>query len=388
MFNRMMIVLTVAVASFCSGVGGMSSAKDDVAVLRVPDDGIQPQAQMDDGGVVHMIYFKGDPGQGDVFYVHSEDGVHFSEPIRVNSQPGSAIAAGTVRGPHLAIGKNNRVHAAWMGSGEAQPKAEGGDTPMLYARMNDAGDGFEEQRNVISKYVGLDGGGSIAVDNNGNVYIAWHAPREEKTEADRHIWVARSSDDGKTFEPEIVANTEPTGACACCGMRIFAGDDGTVYVLYRTATEMVNRDMHLLVSDDQAQTFAMSKIAPWKIGVCVMSTTSLAQGPDELLGVWETQEQVFVGRIDPASGNVKAITEMPGDGQNRKHPAVAVNSRGESVVAWTEETGWNKGGIVAWQKFDRVGRPMPDQSGRAEGLPVWGLPAVIVRPDDTFAVIY
>src|SRR5690242_12926983 len=44
-----------------------------VALLRVPDRGIQPQVAVDSRGVVHLIYFKGDPGAGDIFYVHSEN---------------------------------------------------------------------------------------------------------------------------------------------------------------------------------------------------------------------------------------------------------------------------------------------------------------------------
>jgi hypothetical protein len=39
----------------------------------------------------------------------------------VNSQPESAIAAGTIRGAQLAIGKAGRVHVAWNGSQNAEP---------------------------------------------------------------------------------------------------------------------------------------------------------------------------------------------------------------------------------------------------------------------------
>lgn len=56
---------------------------------------------------------------------------------------------------------------------------------MLYTRLNDAGDGFEPQRNVIQKRPGLDGGGSIAADAEGNVYVAWHAPNVNKGEVER-----------------------------------------------------------------------------------------------------------------------------------------------------------------------------------------------------------
>ena len=40
----------------------------------------------------------------------------------MNSQAGSAVAAGTIRGAHLALGRKGRVHVAWNGSGTALPK--------------------------------------------------------------------------------------------------------------------------------------------------------------------------------------------------------------------------------------------------------------------------
>src|SRR5215470_666171 len=78
-----------------------------VAVVRTPNGGIQPQAAVDNRGVVHLIYFKGEADGGDVFYVHRRAGeTEFSKPIKVNSQSGSVTAMGTIRGAQLAIGKN------------------------------------------------------------------------------------------------------------------------------------------------------------------------------------------------------------------------------------------------------------------------------------------
>ena len=79
-----------------------------VKTLRVPDGGIQPQLAVGKDGAVHMLYYKGEAGAGDIFYVMSADaGQSFSDPMRVNSQPGSAIAAGTIRGAHLALGMHD-----------------------------------------------------------------------------------------------------------------------------------------------------------------------------------------------------------------------------------------------------------------------------------------
>jgi len=42
----------------------------------------------------------------------------------------AAIAAGNIRGAHIALGKSGRVHIAWMGSDKAVPKASDGEAPM------------------------------------------------------------------------------------------------------------------------------------------------------------------------------------------------------------------------------------------------------------------
>ena len=61
--------------------------------LRVPNHGIQPQVAVDAEGTVHLLYFKGDPGAGDVFYARSKDGEHFHHPIRPQRETDHARTA-------------------------------------------------------------------------------------------------------------------------------------------------------------------------------------------------------------------------------------------------------------------------------------------------------
>src|SRR5260370_40885988 len=112
------VLFSIGALTFTAGesaLQGQQGEASKVAVLRVPDHGIQPQVAVDAKGVVHLLYFKGEPGGGDVYYARSEDGAHFNKhPLRVNSQPGSVVAMGNIRGAHLAVSKNGRVHVAWM----------------------------------------------------------------------------------------------------------------------------------------------------------------------------------------------------------------------------------------------------------------------------------
>src|SRR5437773_2137483 len=313
-----------ALSICCVGLSVIVADSERVTFVRTPDGGIQPQAAVDSKGVVHLIYYKGESGGGDIFYVRQQPGQEtFSKPIQVNSQPKSAMAAGTIRGAQLAIGKNGRVHVAWNGHAPSSQATSGHATapyspdghesighapdghapsghsssshaseqpawmkaPMLYTRLNDTGTAFEPERDVITSARGLDGGGSVAADSQGNVFVFWHAPKPGNTngEAGRAVFVARSEDDGKTFTPEKLATSKSTGACACCGMKAFADGSGNVFALYRAASEKVNPDDILLISRNHGTDFQIAHAHPWNIPSCPMSSASLAAGTQGVL---------------------------------------------------------------------------------------------------------
>jgi hypothetical protein len=356
-----------------------------VTVCRVPDAGIQPQAAVDEHGAVHLVYFRGEPAHGDAFYIYSRYGWSgFSKPIQVNSVHGSVMATGTVRGAQVAVGRNRRVHVAWNGAQSTAP----GATPMFYTRLNAAGTAFEPQRNVMHAAYDIDGGGAVTADHDGHVYVAWHANAPgEREEARRRVWVARSRDDGQTFDHERPVFDEPTGACGCCGLGAFADSRGSVFVLFRSAFEVVHRDMFLLMSHDSAESFVGTKVDQWNVGACVMSTQAFAQGASAVYAAWETEGQVYVGRIDLSTGALTRVLGAPGVDRTKKHPALAVNLAGDVLLAWTEGTAWNKGGVAVWQVFDSSGTPI-GEPGRADGLPVWGLVAAYAQPDRGFSIAY
>ena len=338
-------------------------------------------------GIVHLVYFKGEAAGGDLFYVRGKPGtLEFSRPIRVNSQPHSAIAMGTIRGGQLALGRGGRVHVAWNGSSTALPANPIKGSPMLYARINDQGNGFEPQRNLMQRTYYLDGGGSIAADKTGNVYVVWHAASGDASEgeAGRRLWVSRSRDDGATFSPEEPATAPGDGACACCGTTALVDRRGTLYVLYRRARARVDRDMMLLSSSDQGAHFTETSLQPWPVSTCPMSSESLFETPAGVIAAWETKGQVSFSRVEPESRTPAPPTAPPGGG-NRKHPAVAANASEETIIVWAEDTGWQRGGSLAWRIFNPSGRATRELGRLEGGIPVWGLPAVVALADGKFS---
>src|SRR5262249_835403 len=152
MITRRHALLTCTGALRAFAAGKKNEAGERVRTERLPEGAIQPQLALDGRGILPVVYYTGDARQGDLSYVRSNDlGKTFSKPLRVNSQSGSAVAAGTIRGAQLALGRAGRVHVAWNGSMQAEPKGtinpDSGKRgmPMLYTQLDATGKGLKPQ---------------------------------------------------------------------------------------------------------------------------------------------------------------------------------------------------------------------------------------------------
>src|SRR5262245_13539511 len=104
---RLLLLLAVALPALAAA---------QVTETKTPDGGLQPKVYVDTKGVTHLITYRGDARSGDVFYARRVPGEKaFSKAIQVNSIPGSAIAAGTIRGAQLAVDGTGRPHVVWNG---------------------------------------------------------------------------------------------------------------------------------------------------------------------------------------------------------------------------------------------------------------------------------
>src|ERR1022692_4581046 len=64
--KRLLALSGLLLAAICGGSAARIAALP-VSLIRVPDTGIQPQVVEQDG-IVHLLYFTGDPGGGDLNY--------------------------------------------------------------------------------------------------------------------------------------------------------------------------------------------------------------------------------------------------------------------------------------------------------------------------------
>ena len=359
-------------AALGAGCGGGAPG---IEVLRAPAGASLPQAAVDPDGRLHLIYYTGSMSSGDLWHVaRTPEAADWSAPRRVNSRPYSVTGLGPVDGGQLAVGPDGRLHVTWF---HRDP------TEFHYTRTDDAG-AFEPQRTLsLKEEGGVETGSTVAVDAGGNVYVFWHADPVE--DAHRRVYLAASRDNGKHFDPPRPVSPAAEGACGCCGLRAATDGTGAVYVSYRGAGDNVHRGMRLLASVDQGHAFSDRLIQPWDIGACPVATTTLANGPDGTLVAWETEGQVYVANTE----RLDEPWSPPGEAEfRRKNATVAVNHRGDVLLAWGDGPGWQSGGNLHWQAFDPRGRPRGETGLAQAPIPARSVPSVVARADGSFVIVY
>jgi hypothetical protein len=331
------------------------AAQERVRVSPVPDGGIVPDAEVDDQGVIHLVYVS----SGDVFYVNSSDeGQSFTKPIRVNTEAGFAYG-GAFRGPDLAVGKDATIHVVWYNAAYQQkrPKDEWG---VMYSRLSPGAGTFEPTRNL--NHTPSDNY-SLAADQKGNVAVVWMAER---------VYASVSHNGGDSFSAPQDLKTDP---CECCGSRAAYADDDSLAVLYRDKANN-DRDTYLAILRPGARQFTHTKVSQtvWYIESCPMTGSFLSTTPGGLVAGWETKGQIYFARLN-RRGQLLSAGEIHAAERGR-YPVVLTAPDGITLVAWKNDT------TLQWQLFD-ANDQRQGQGGTATSN-TGDRPAGVVTKDGTF----
>jgi hypothetical protein len=223
--------------------------------------------------------------QSDVMLARFDsDGAASDSPVRVNQQAGVATAW---RGdpPSVAV-SGSSVYVLWTARVESQDRS---GTDLYFSVSHDAGETFTAAVKVNDDRVpGAHGMHSLAVAKNGRIYVAWLDERDIQTpkpsphagghhmESNRELFVADSTDGGKTFS----ANRKVAeNACPCCKTALAVATDGTLYVSWRHVLPGDFRHIAVASSTDNAATFSAPVIVSddkWVLHGCPVSGPSLS----------------------------------------------------------------------------------------------------------------
>jgi hypothetical protein len=226
------------------------------------------------------------------------------EPARINRTPGEATAW---RGdaPSVAVAPEGVVYVAWTARA-----GEGGQATTLYVSASrDGGRSFGEPVKVNDDSTqGVHGMHSLAVGDDGRVYVAWLDERDipkaqdgdahgqmsgkmpmQHGEHNREVFFSYSTDGGRTFASNRRVAVE---ACPCCKTSLAVSREGRVYVGWRQVLPGDFRHIAVASSVDGGETFNAPVVVSddrWELRGCPVSGPALAAGDgDRLTVLWFT----------------------------------------------------------------------------------------------------
>jgi hypothetical protein len=228
-----------------------------------------------------------DKGKQNLFLAKTKNiGDSFSGSKRVNSEEGEVSAHGE-NGPKLRKARGRGIFAAWIGNRD-----------IKFARSMNFGRSFGP-----AILVNDDGGKTsqsffnMEIAPDGNVFIVWLDGRDKKSSkpGTSSVYMARSVDEGKTFEKNIKISGD---ICPCCRPAIAFGGNGEIFVSWRHVYENNERIIVVASSRDGGSTWGEPvKVTEsgWKINGCAHSGPTMKYMGNKLFISW------YTGKNDRAS---------------------------------------------------------------------------------------
>lgn len=374
---------------------------------RVGGGGIQPLVFPGADGTLRVLYFvaRGDE-RGDLFTCVSKDeGKTFSEPRRLNATEGSVAAPRSFHRAAGALAAEGLLHVLWLdSSGSADD--EGRACRLAYTRVGAGGD-VEPERDLFPAHdeVALT---ALAVDpEQQNVFAFFAAPETLAEGATRtRIWGARSTDAGASFSEPVTIDPEGDGVCVDSAISAGVSPKGALYALYRMFASYGKpenpaagvMDSRLLTSVDDGQSFKAGFVDNWKFGRDPQSGACLFRGPHHMFMAFEGRGQVYWSYIKDDSHKIglPIAPKRKWEELWRTRAVVAANDGKEVILVYLERprAGTNLPRpaedavpVVAWQVWDKS-RNFPIEHGVAPDAPGKSSPAVFVRADGGFTIVY
>ena len=218
----------------------------------------------------------------------------------------------------------------------------------------------------------------MASGPDGKIFCTWLDLRNKRTE----IYGALSLDGGASWEPDTLVYRSPEkSVCECCHPSAEFAPDGTLHVMWRNQLKG-KRDLYVASSSDGGKTFRPAEKlgkGTWALNACPMDGGSIAAGPARRVEtVWMRAGSMFAAKpgeperelgrgvqgwnaAGPEGGCSVWLEKRPGKpllltpqggsptilAENAGDPVIAAapGGHGPVVAVWEEKPGG--GGIIA-----------------------------------------
>lgn len=349
--------------------------------MATGDGQYNPFLTSDQRGGFFLVYVDRKDNVSNIMLKHSPDGLSFSAPVRVNDRVGDA----TVRNenpPKVLVGPEGEVYVCWANE---RGKWKGN---IRFARSTDGGKSFSPAHTVNSDGEKDPAGHafqSMALDRSGRLFIVWIDERNKRKE-DRgaEIWLASSTDRGKTFSADRPILTD---VCECCRSNLQIDANGNFFLTYRVVPREgpMYRDILLARSVDGGKSFRSTIVSRdgWEINGCPVAGPALSlDRSGALTTVWflgggEKPGLYFAHSTDRGE-KFSSRQLLDPDQRLGKHTAAAPLPDGRVFVVWDD---------AAEKTFSAWGVLDPQKGLLQKSKPQDGLAYPVIASNGKIAVI-
>ncbi|MGK0297346.1 MAG: hypothetical protein ACI9XC_000949 [Gammaproteobacteria bacterium] len=313
--------------------------------------GRTPTTAMDSNGRMWAAYVTGEF----VYVVNSDDlGVHYSDPVKVNSRPEEIYTNGENRAK-IAFGRNGEIYVSWT---VVRDGPFYGD--IRFSRSLNGGKNFEDVHTVNDDEILTSHRfETLFVDSKGNIYISWLDKRDQVATLDRGVeyngaalYYTVSKDNGLTF----VKNRKVADySCECCRIAMSETLSGDVAAFWRHIFGDNIRDhgFAVLGLEDIVIPAQRATKDNWQIEACPHHGPAMVNGENDMYHVtWftlgEARKGIYYGRYNPLTETMRDIQSVATTGSS--HPSISRISE-KLFLVWKQFDG-EKTNIMSIQSMD------------------------------------
>jgi hypothetical protein len=261
-------------------------------------------------------------------------------PVRVN--PPATSVDSLHQAPALAAGRGGEVYVTWSSS---KPKPEGVlfASDLFLSRSLDGGRTFEPPLRVNDDRPISHSFEDLAVAPDGTVLVGWIDSRDGARQT--ATYVARVTDRGARLDR--VTRLEGGETCVCCRVSVSAGPAEAATVMWRKVFPGDIRDMVVSRSADGGRTFdaaAAVHADRWKITACPHRGGQVAaDARGRLYAVWYTEgtggrpDVLFATAADGRRFGAPRRVHTA-NGSVPDHARLAIDATGRGIVVWEDST--------------------------------------------------
>lgn len=229
--------------------------------------------------------------------------------------------------PRVVADRKGRAWVVWQ---ERQPD---GAYDLRLARSTDDGRSWEADRRVGGGVPGATRSlAAPALAGDGALVVAW----EDLRAGSRDLWMARSADGGAVWEPERRIDSDAPGAGVSYHPQVVAWEDGTLLVAWWDERDGLG-DVYVRRTVDGGGEWSgpETRLDPGAPGEAASHGAAVARDGDTVSLAWEETSGELAGRIMSRTSTDRGATwgrqEIDGMGER---PFVVARAGGKPLVGW------------------------------------------------------